>query len=129
MHEFAHSEDVGRLFDSPAACRERLLALQDEIASIRLQIATADLRRQAARRPVDPDWFHRAKTALRLKQQEVARIQAHLATRDPGGAGRRRDRFQDALIEVVRAECDDARWARLLSRARALQASREADHG
>jgi hypothetical protein len=128
MHTHVESPDI-RLPDSPAACRARLAALQDEIASIRLRVAAADMRRQAVNGKPDATAFHRAKTALRLKQQEVARLQAYLAALDPPGPGGRRDRFKDALIEVLRAEFDDARWASLLGRARALLASREDAYG
>jgi hypothetical protein len=126
MQTHTGTADASRLPDSPAACRARLAALQDEIASIRLQIAATDMRRQAVKGKPDATAFHRAKTALRLKQQERARLQAHLVGLEPG---HRRDRFKDALIEVLRAEFDDTRWASLLGRARALLDSREVRHG
>ena len=129
MHTHVESSAPTRLPDSPAACRARLAALQDEIASIRLQVATCDMRRQTAKGKPDATAFHRAKTALRLRQQEVARIKAHLATLDPPGPGGHRDRFKDALIEVVRAEFDEPRWAGILGRARTLLASWEVPHG
>src|SRR5690606_41996642 len=37
----------------------RLIEIEDAIAKIRTQIATADLTRQRTARPIDPDWFHR----------------------------------------------------------------------
>ena len=40
--------------------RRRLIELDDAIAKIRTQIATADLARQKSRKPIDPDWFHKA---------------------------------------------------------------------
>jgi recombination protein RecA len=40
-----------------------------------------------------------------------------------------RERFKDALIEAMRAECDDARWAALLQRARLLHDHQEVTHG
>lgn len=96
--------------------------LQDEIASIRIQIATTDIRRQVEKKSLDPTWYHRAKTALRLKQQELAQVSARLGQLSTGSGAVRRDRFKDALIEVLRADCDDERWAQALSRARQLQA-------
>ncbi len=69
-------------------CRKLLAALQDDIASIRVQIATNDIRRQTARKGLDPDWFHRARTALRLKQHEVAQVTVHMASLMRGGAAR-----------------------------------------
>jgi len=106
-----------------------LALLQDEIAAIRLQLAAADMRRQAMKGKPDAAAFHRAKTALRLKRQEVGWITAHLATLEPGNPGAHRERFKDALIAVLRAEFDDTRWAGLLARARALLGAEEVTHG
>lgn len=110
-------------------CRERLAALQDEITSIRIQIATTDIRRQAEKKSLDATWFHRAKTALRLKQQELAQLTAHMAKRNAAEPGGHRERFKDVLIEVLRAECDDERWQAAVTRARALQAKQGVQHG
>jgi hypothetical protein len=112
---------------TPAACRERVVRLQDEIASIRTQMATADIRRQAEKRPLDPVGFHRARTALRLKQQELARVKAQLAhlkasEEDVPSRVSRRQRLQDALIEVCRAACSDEQWQERLQRAKRLLA-------
>ena len=115
--------------DSAQGCRARMTALQGEIASIRIQIATTDIRRQTEKKALDAAWFHRAKTALRLKQQEIAQVGAHLATFDKGAAPRRRDGFKDALIEVVREKCNDDEWAVLVRRARDLHAGQEGGHG
>ena len=103
---------------SPAACRARWVMLQDEIAAIRLQLAAADMRRQAMKGKPDAAAFHRAKTALHHKQREVARLRAQLATLEQDHPGAYRERFKDALIAVLRAEFDDTRWANLLARAR-----------
>lgn len=129
MHEHAQQAAVIRLPDTAQGCRDRLAVLQDEIASIRIQIATTDIRRQVEKKSLDPTWYHRAKTALRLKQQELAQVSARLGQISTGNGAVRRDRFKDALIEVLRADCDDERWAQALSRARQLQASEEDAHG
>lgn len=129
MHEHAQQAAVIRLPDTAQGCRDRLAVLQDEIASIRIQIATTDIRRQVEKKSLDPTWYHRAKTALRLKQQELAQVSARLGQLSTGNGAVRRDRFKDALIEVLRADCDDERWAQALSRARELQASEEDAHG
>ena len=103
-----------------------------EIAAIRVQIATADLRRQAHKQALDAEWFHRAKTALRMKREEAARLSARLIELTPKALSSRassRERFKDALIEAMRAECDDARWAALLQRARLLHDHQEVSHG
>ena len=59
-----------------AEARARLIEIDDAIAAIRTQIAAADLKRQASRTPIDPDWFHRAKTALRHLERERAELRA-----------------------------------------------------
>jgi hypothetical protein len=106
-----------------------MAALQGEIASIRIQIATTDIRRQTEKKTLDAAWFHRAKTALRLKQQELAQVTAHLATFDKRAAPKHRDAFKDTLIEVVRENCNDQEWAGLVQRARDLHASQGGNHG
>jgi len=104
-----------RLPDSIVGCRERIQTLQDEIASIRIQIATTDIRRQVEKKTSDPALFHRSKTAMRLKQQELQLIQDEL--RRLSGKNDRA-RFKDALIDVVRDDFDDEQWMALISRAR-----------
>ena len=61
-----------RLPATRAEARARLIGIDDSIAAIRTQIAAADLKRQVSRTPIDPDWFHRAKTALRHLERKVA---------------------------------------------------------
>ena len=112
------------------ACRERLLVLADEMVSIKTQIAIVDIRRQRERRALDAHCFEQAKTALRMKRQEVAHLKAHLKSLSANApAGVAREGFKDVLIEVVRAHCDEPTWVQLMSQARALQQEREAIHG
>ena len=129
MYEHASSDMPMRLPSTVQGCRDRLAAVQDEMASIRIQIATTDIRRQTEKKSLDPTWFHRAKTALRLKQQELVHLTAQIAKLSAGQGGAHRERFKDALIEVLRADCDEDRWQAAVSRARALQAEREMQHG
>ena len=133
MHELftlhQHALEPVHLPDSAQGCRERMAALQGEIASIRIQIATTDIRRQTEKKTLDAAWFHRAKTALRLKQQELAQVTVHLATFDKRAAPNHRDAFKDTLIEVVRENCNDQEWAGLVQRARDLHASQGENHG
>lgn len=129
MTETKFPSATAGLPDTLEGCRVRLAHLHSEIAAIRLQISTADLRRQANRQPLDADWFHRAKTALRLKQAESARLTAHLSTLAQHCGSHRRERFKDALIAAMRAECDDTAWAELLQRARQLHDTQEVAHG
>lgn len=95
--------------------RARLIAIDDAIAAIRTQIAAADMKRQARGKGLDPDWFHRARTALRHLQRERAEVQQRMATL-PGG----RERLKDRIIAVLRAEYDDEGWNRVLAAARRL---------
>ncbi len=129
MHEHASLAVPIRLPSTVQGCRDRLAAVQDEMASIRIQIATTDIRRQTEKKSLDPTWFHRAKTALRLKQQEMAHLTAQIAKLNAGQGAGHRERFKDALIEILRAECDEERWQAAISRARALQAEQEMRHG
>ena len=129
MHKDLNPHEEVRLPDSAQGCRERMATLQGEIASIRTQIATTDIRRQLEKKTLDPDWFHRAKTALRIKQQELAQVTTRLAGLNEQPIVNRREVFKDALIDVVRAQCDDEQWSSLLTRARALSETQGAHHG
>ena len=102
------------------ACREQLRLLADEMAEIRTQIATADIRRQAARRALDAQWFQQAKTTLHAKQQAAAHLTTHLKTL---AARNGREGFKDALIDLFRPHYDKATWAQLIAQARVT------DHG
>ena len=99
-----------------AEARARLIAIDDGIAAIRTQIAAADLKRQASRTPIDPDWFHRAKTALRHLERERAELREHIAALPSD-----RDRLKDRIIAVVRPDYDDEAWAMVLEVARATR--------
>ena len=105
--------------DLPAtreACRERLAELRTEVETIRTRIAAADLERQRRRGRVDPQHFQEARTALRDKQSEIARLTRHLAKLPS-----RRDAFKDRLIAVLRADYDDVAWQAALERAHRLR--------
>jgi hypothetical protein len=110
--------------DTVQGCRTRLVDLQAEIASIKTQIATADIERQARRGVVDAHAFHRARTALRFKQQEMGRVAARLAELS-GQAPR--ERFKDTLIGVLREQMDEATWQSAMAIARQREA--EVIHG
>jgi hypothetical protein len=92
--------------------QRRLIELDDAIAKIRTQIATADLARQRVHKPIDPDWFHRARTALRHLSRERAELLAQ-------GTGRRREELKDALIGVLRERHDPETWNGILAEAQA----------
>ena len=53
MTELHSPSATAALPDTPEGCRARLATLQSEIAAIRVQIATADLRRQAHKQALD----------------------------------------------------------------------------
>ena len=90
----------------------RLIEIEDAIAKIRTQIATADLARQRTAKPIDPDWFHRARTALRHLNRERAELIARQ------GGRRRRERLKDAIIAILRERHDSAAWTAVLAEAR-----------
>ncbi len=123
-----HTDDpVVHLPDTPEGCRVRLVELHDELRSIRIENSTRDLRRQAERHSLDPDWYHRASTAVRHKRREIALVQLQLDRLVGPG---RRDVLKDALISVLRPEFDDAAWSRALARARQmLETGMEVRHG
>jgi hypothetical protein len=105
-----------------AECRTTIDQLRADIDAIKAQIAAADLERQARCGKMDPRWYHRARTAIRHKRQQIAALTAHLQTL-PVGRGRRAG-FKDCLIEVLRDEFDDEAWKGFLDRAHALQEQR-----
>ena len=90
-----------------------LIDLDDAIAKIRTQIATADLARQRGHKPIDPDWFHKARTALRHLCRERAELLAL------GAGRRRRETLKDALIGVLRERHDPETWSAILAEAKA----------
>jgi len=93
--------------------QRRLIELDDAIAKIRTQIATADLTRQTHGKPIDPVWFNRARTAQRHLYRERAELLAD------GSGWHRRNKVKDALIDILRARHDPEVWAELLAEARA----------
>lgn len=99
----------------PDPRRLRLVALDDNIARIRTQIAAADLERQAKGKKIDPSWFHRAKTALRHLQRERAEL---LAT--GSATSLRKTALKDAIIEVARRAHDEDSWSAILDQAHRL---------
>jgi hypothetical protein len=101
-----------------AECRAAIDQLRGDVDAIKAQIAAADLERQAKRGKMDPRWYHRARTAIRHKRQQIAELTAHLQTL-PVGPGRNAG-FKDCLIEILRDQFDDAAWSAFLDRAHAL---------
>ena len=104
-----------------AGCRAAIDQLRGEIDAIKAQIAAADLERQAKRGRMDARWYHRARTAIRHKRQQIAALTAHMQTLPP----ERRAGFKDCLIEILRDEFDDETWNAFLDRAHALHDQRE----
>ena len=105
-----------------AACRAAIDQLRGDIDAIRAQIAAADLERQARRGKMDPRWYHRARTAIRHKRQQIAELTAHLQSLPSD----RKVGLKDCLIEVLRDEFDDDTWQSFLDRAHTLHERREA---
>jgi hypothetical protein len=101
--------------DQPAtrgAIRARLAEIDDAIAAIRTQIAAADLQRQASRKPLEPRWFHRAKTAMRHLQRERAELSTKLSA-----LPKPKDGLKDCVIAVLRERHDETSWARIMDEA------------
>jgi hypothetical protein len=105
-------------------CRSAIDQLRGDIDAIKAQIAAVDLERQAKRGKMDPRWYHRARTAIRHKRQQIAALTTHMQIL-PAGAGRKAG-FKDCLLEVLRDEFDDEAWQGFLDRANALHEQREA---
>jgi hypothetical protein len=95
-----------------AATRARLTEIEDAMAAIRTQIAAADLQRQASKKPIDPHWFHRAKTALRHLQRERAELLDHM-----GMLPKPKEALKDCVIAVLRERHDATSWARIMDEA------------
>lgn len=87
----------------------RLAEIDDAMSAIRTQIAAADLQRQMSRKPIDPRWFHRAKTALRHLQRERTEL-----VRQPR---QRPESLKDCLIAVLRERHDEATWSGFVAEA------------
>ena len=114
LHNAAPENNLGAA-TSPGSPEDqrRLIELDDDIAKIRTQIATADLARQRGQKPIDPDWFHRARTALRHLCRERAELLAK------GTGRRRREKLKDALIGILRERHDPDTWSGILAEAQA----------
>ena len=89
--------------------RTRLAEIDDAMSAIRAQIAAADLQRQASRKPIDPRWFHRAKTALRHLQRERAELVQQSRPR--------RESLKDCVIAVLRERHDETGWSAIIAEA------------
>jgi len=106
------------------ACRGAIDQLRGDIDAIRAQIAAADLERQAKRGKMDPRWYHRARTAIRHKRQQIAALTAHMQAL-PATPGRKAG-FKDCLIQVLRDEFDEEAWQSFLDRAHTMHEQCEA---
>ena len=92
--------------------QKRLIEIDDAIARIRTQIATADLARQRHAKPIDPDWFHKARTALR----HLARERSELLL--SGGRRPAREKLKDCIIDILRERHDRQAWDANLTEAK-----------
>lgn len=105
-----------------AECRARIIQVQSDIAAIRDQIAVADMNRQATGQRMDPAWFARARSALRHKREELARMQEHLRSL-PGGPEESKAQLKACIIRVVRDHFTEEQWRTVLDRAHHLLAT------
>ncbi|MBF0181931.1 MAG: hypothetical protein HQM03_18085 [Magnetococcales bacterium] len=99
-----------------------MIQLQTDIAAIRDQIAVADLNRQVNSLPMNPAWFARARSALRHKREELARMQEHLRSL-PGGPEESKTQLKECIIRVVRDHFSEEQWRTVLDRAHHLLAT------
>jgi hypothetical protein len=113
MTDLSNAAPVAAISPGMSDDQRRLIDLDDAIANIRTQIATADLKRQKGHKPIDPDWFHRSHTALRHLSRERAELLAQ------GSGRRRREILKDALIGVLRDRHDPDTWNGILAEAQA----------
>ena len=87
-----------------AAIRARALTeIDDAMAAIRTQIAAHRSAAPGEHKPIDPRWFHRAKTALRHLQRERAELLDHIEH-----AAEADEALKDCLIAVLRERHDEA---------------------
>ena len=101
------------------ACRTRTIQLQSEIAAIRDQIAATDLARQANGGHMDALWYHRARTAIRFKREELAHLQEHYRTL-PGRVSERKEQLKECILAVVRTDYSDEEWHEVMDDAHRL---------
>lgn len=123
--------------------REALLALKStveaEMASIRLQLETASARYNNEGIPSDPEWFTKARFALRRKGNHAQQIQVAIAaaaraeraarTRPPSEEAAQQKAFLHAYMRAAKAILGDADHALCIAAAesaafRALDAFR-----
>ena len=122
MNDFKHNTSTnprGAFPDDRTSCRSLLVQMQTDAAAIKDQIAAQNLACQAGRTRMDPDWFHRARTALRHKRREIAELQAHMKSL-PGSSQNRKARLKDCIIETVRPDYGDEEWKSVLDQAHHL---------
>lgn len=100
---------------------DELADIDDRRAAIKGQIEKAQADRFSTGEYADPDWYRRAKGALRHLGVERSEV-----CRELGDSNRRlrelnaqhsRDLFHDATREMV----DDATWARIIARAEQMR--------
>jgi len=91
-------------------------SLDEEIARIKAQLELADLNRREFGEMADPDWYRRAKYALRIKGIRVQAIQTELAERK----GEHRISLETRFIEVARDELDKEVFENIMEQARMM---------
>lgn len=100
---------------------DELVGIDDRRAAIKGQIEKAQADRFSTGEYADPDWFRRAKGALRHLGVERSEVCRELGDNNRRlrelNAQHSRDVFHDATREVV----DDATWARIITRAEQMR--------
>ena len=91
-------------------------SLDEEIARIKSQLELADLNRREFGEMADPDWYRRAKYALRIKGMSVQAIQTELAERKL----EQRVSLENSFIEAAREELNRDVFDKIMKQARTM---------
>lgn len=96
----------------------RLDEVSEELASIRLQVDTAKSRARAQGEYSDPDWFHRAQFALRMKGQEHQRIQRELSRRKKRAREHADNSIGECFIRAAKRRLDEEVFTDIMAEAK-----------
>ncbi len=97
---------------TPEECASALLRLDDEMASIRHQIAVAEERPAAAY----PGWRMKAQNALSMKKRIARAIRTYASTMAATRPGINEKR--QAILDTIKRELGDAEFDRLVALAK-----------
>lgn len=93
-----------------ADARYKIDQLNSEIEHITGQIEIAKLRDQAGEKKIDSNWLRKAIDSCRYRREEAIRL-LHFINAS-------KERLNNAIVEVVRHEFDDAEWSEIIHEAK-----------